>query len=154
MFSRVLLGMRRALLSAVLTVTTNRENQTMKNHGQSTNAITRNLANAQTLKAYANPPVLDSRATVYRVYVANVDYAPFLPYLTANGIEGATILSATGIWQGSVERSNVVEIIGTFADRNKVVQFASALAHGWNQSEVLVTWQNARTFETVTVYGR
>jgi hypothetical protein len=53
-----------------------------------------------------------------------------------------------------VERSNVVEIIGTFADRNKVVRFAADLAHGWKQAEVLVTWQNARTFETVTVFGR
>jgi hypothetical protein len=127
----------------------------MKNLGQSHNKLTVSLANAQTLHAYANRPIAsEALATVYRVYVANVDYAPFLPYLDAAGIQGATILSATGIWQGSVERSNVVEIIGTFEDRNKVIKFAADLAHGWKQSEVLVTWQNARTFETVTVYGR
>ncbi len=112
----------------------------MKNHGQSSNVRTRALAEAQTLHAYAN------RATVYRVYVANKNYA-FYPYLLANGIQGATILSATGLWRGTAERSNVVEIIGTFEDRNKVIKFAADLAHGWKQSEVLVTWQNARTFE-------
>ncbi len=127
----------------------------MKNHGQSSNVRTRALAEAQTLHAYANRPIAsEALATVYRVYVANEKNYAFYPYFLANGIQGATILSATGIWQGTAERSNVVEIIGTFEDRNKVIKFAADLAHGWKQSEVLVTWQNARTFESVTVYGR
>lgn len=124
----------------------------MKNHGQSTNKRTVALANAQILHSLANPALGEDLATTFRIYTEDT-LQPFAPFLQRFGFDGATIYSATGVWQGTTERSAVLEIIAPYARRVDVVRMAAAIAAEHNQTAVLLTWANARTHETITVDG-
>lgn len=101
-------------------------------------------------------------AVLYRIYTETRDN---LPELVARYFDGATLISALGLWQAKTiphtadtcpgrpcgaccdhvettgrEDSTIVEIIGDDADLQRIVNLAGDIKHVNAQSCVLVTW--------------
>ena len=120
-------------------------------HGQSGSTLTRGLADAQV--AHAARTAGDGLPAVYRVYTEDTRDA-FGPFLDRAGFAGATLFSATGLYNGVVERGIVIEILGTLADRARVIRMAADIADVNKQTEVLVSWQSSRGFDVARVFGK
>ena len=133
----------------------------MKGHGQSTNAITVKLADAQSNGQSVSQEhaaniadrligIGNQAPTVFKLYT---EYRPNLLAMVADGFDGASLYHVDGMWKGVTEHGAVVEIVSTLAERNTVVRLARAIAEVNAQSTVLVTWQSSHGFESVNVYG-
>jgi hypothetical protein len=131
----------------------------VKNHGQSNNTITRSLANAQIAHA-ASSVVFDARdvasvdalSTVFRIYTEDTG-DDFPEHVTRIGFDGATMFSATGIYKGQTERSAVLEIIAPYGRRADVLALTVALVDAHHQECAILSWQNARVFDSTFVFG-
>jgi len=82
---------------------------------------------------------LKRNVRVYRLYT---EYNENLLALTSRYFQGATLFSGTGIYQGHVEHSGMLEIIGKMSDLQTVVFLAGDIKLHNTQSSVLVTWQD------------
>jgi hypothetical protein len=101
-------------------------------------AITRNLADAQTAHAYRKLAAeRQGDSVLYTLYTE--DY-PNLIELVSRYFPGATLYYAIGWWQGGIESSRVIEIVGKHDDLQRIVHLAGDIRHVNNQSSVLVTW--------------
>lgn len=129
-------------------------------HGESGSNLTRSLSDAVTIgaqvrravesahssRAFVSP---ESEATLFRIYTEDFPVVG----LVSKYFQGATLFHPTGIWNGNVESALIIEIVGSFSDRNNVVALAADIALANKQEVVMVTWQNARTFDRVNVFG-
>jgi hypothetical protein len=96
-----------------------------------TSSLSRQMSEAQRKHAEDTP-------VVFRLYT---EEKPRNHRLVARYFPGATIYSAQGLWQGDLESTDVIEIIGTIADLQTVVNLAGDIKYVNNQTFVLVTWQ-------------
>lgn len=127
-----------------------RNAHTNSHHGQSGSSLTRALADAQELAADGKRGI----PAVFRIYTEDVIGQDVSTALAANGFDGATLFTATGIYKGIVERGLVVEIVDTLDSRSRVLRLALSIAQSFKQTEVLVTWQSSKGFDTARVYGK
>ena len=81
-----------------------------------------------------------NNATVWRIYTESF---PNLPRLIAMaGIDGATLIPATGVFRGSQESATVIEIITPYDDVDaflRVTDLARTIRETNQQQSVLVT---------------
>ncbi len=110
-----------------------------------TSAITRKLAENQETSARNRRPIVQTSADrLYRLYVGEVTEvhdSRALNALITRYFSSATILHASGIWQGQPEPCTIVEVIGTVADWQSIAQLADAIRVTWKQESVYVTSQ-------------
>ena len=104
-----------------------------------TSNLTRRLSEAQEIKARAvtNGPVL------FTLYTEDRDN---LLTLVSRYFAGATLINATGLWEGQTELSKVIEIVGTLADLQKVVFLAGDIKEVNEQQSVLFTYAPVNSF--------
>lgn len=119
-------------------------------HGQSGSTLTRGLADAQIAAHDAKTAGIGIPA-VFRLYTEDKSVVRLLE---ANGFDGATLFHGTGVWQGTVEASLVIEILATLADRERIIRLARSIALANTQSEVLVTWNSSKGFDVARVFGK
>ena len=99
-----------------------------------TSSLTRNLAAAQERHAAS---LQNNTAIVWRLYT---EHRGNLTMLVSRYFSGATLIAAQGLWQGLVELSTVIEIVGTGADLQNIVFLVGDIKVVNNQSSVLVTY--------------
>lgn len=97
-------------------------------------SLTRSLSAAQVAHA-------KNRAVAFRIYTERKDN---LPRIVARYFTGATLFDALGMWQGLIEQSTVVEIIGTLADAPNVLKLAGDIGYINAQTSVLVMFDGRR----------
>ena len=103
---------------------------------EQTSTLTRNLATAQETHAAAT-------AVVYRLYTEDL---PGLVDLTKRYFDYASFFYAQGLDNGTVEAARIIEIVGTLADLQRVVDLAGDIRVTNGQSTVLVTWTRSASF--------
>lgn len=83
---------------------------------------------------------------VFRIYTEDLlNLHTIVPMV----FEGATIIKAQGIWQGHTELAIIVEIIGSVADRGKVLDLGSLILERNSQTAVIVTEQELERVTTL-----
>ncbi len=70
----------------------------------------------------------------YRIHTEHV-----APTLVSKDFAGFSILQVRGYWKGKAEASHVIEILGTPADRAKVLALAQTIREQYRQTEVWIT---------------
>ena len=80
-----------------------------------------------------------SEPLLYRLYT---EHKPNLVELVSRYFTGATIYTATDLWQGETELSRVIEILGSSVDRQNIIYLAGDIRQVNQQSAVIVTWQS------------
>ena len=78
----------------------------------------------------------DPTAVVFRIYTETADN---LITLTARYFSGATFYDCIGLWNSDTEPATVIEIVGTVADLQQVIDLAGDIREVNRQSSVLVT---------------
>ena len=104
-----------------------------------TSSLTRNLADAQER--------MSGKKTETVLFSLYTEDRPNLVQLIARYFDGATIYSAHGIWKGAIEKTTVIEIVGTFANLQRIFDLAGDIRVLNNQGSVLVTWRPVSRFD-------
>lgn len=102
-----------------------------------TSTLTRNLAARQETAARIGSP-LPAGPIRFSLYTED---RPGLSDIIGRYFDGATIHNGIGLWRGSVERSAIVEILGTREDVTRVFYLAGDIRAAGRQSSVIVTWE-------------
>lgn len=89
--------------------------------------------------ARENAAKRESKSVTYRLYTEDTNL-PTLRALTARYFDGYTLLFGQGCYKATMESTVVVEVIGTPADLQKVVNLAGDIRVVNAQQSVLVTW--------------
>ncbi len=79
------------------------------------------------------------QAVIYRIYTEDTDIRPELHDLIDGYADGYTILTGLGVWKGKREAGLIVEIIGEYADKSKILRLAAEIKILGKQESVLVT---------------
>ncbi len=79
------------------------------------------------------------QAVIYRIYTEDTDTRPELYELVGKSAEGFTIISAIGFWRGKREQTLIVELIGDYSEKSKVLKLAAEIRALGKQETVLVT---------------
>ena len=106
-----------------------------------TSTLTRNLSTAQETHAVIT-------TATYRLYTED---KPGLIDLVKRYFQGATFFYGVGLYDGQIEASRVIEIVGTLADLQKIVDLAGDIRVVNAQSSVLVTWTRSTSLNVVEV---
>jgi len=109
-------------------------------------SLSRDLAEAQ--EAHSARKYEPCLAVVYKLYTEDKSG---LIELIARYFDSATLTYGVGLWQGKTEASRIIEIVGTLADLQKVINLAGDIRVKNNQSCVLVTWSHATSFLSTEV---
>lgn len=80
---------------------------------------------------------INSAAVVYRLYT---EARMNLSDIVSRYFHGATLFYANGLWNGALESSVVIEIVGSASDLQSITHLAGDIRHANNQTAVLVTW--------------
>lgn len=75
--------------------------------------------------------------TLYTLYTED---KPNVAELVSRYFTGATIYHASGLWNGALESTIVVEIVASETDLQNIVNLAGDIKHANAQDSVLVTW--------------
>ena len=102
-----------------------------------TNSITRDMTQAQEEHA-AHTPIL------YRLYTEDTGSGN-VPDIVGGYFPGFTCYPAVGSWQGASENTIVVDILGTLADLQKVIDCAGDIRVIEHQSSVLLVWSRVES---------
>lgn len=78
------------------------------------------------------------QAVIYRIYTEDTDTRPELQTLLNKSLQGYTIYSGTGFWEGKYEQSVIIETIGEYADKSKILRLAAEIKLLGKQESVLV----------------
>ena len=114
----------------------------MLEHSDKTESLTARLAREQETHA----PFFETRVR-YRLYTEGVGD---IVGLVSRYFAGATIIPALGVWGGEVESSAVIEILGTDADLQRVVDLAGDIRVTNKQYAVYVTRDTLVDFREVS----
>jgi hypothetical protein len=87
---------------------------------------------------------LATAAVIYRLYTED---RPNLYQLVARYFGGATFTLSTGLWQGQLETSRVIEIVGTLDDLQRITDLAGDIRATNEQSGVLVTYSELKRLD-------
>ncbi len=79
------------------------------------------------------------QVVIYRIYTEDTDIRPELHELLNKTVDGYTILSGVGVWKGKREQALIVEIIGEYSDKSRVLRLAAEIKILGKQGSVLVT---------------
>ena len=91
------------------------------------------------------PPALDGpQAILFSLYTED---KPHLARLVSRYFDGATIYPAEGVWQREREHAAVIQILGTFADLQRIFDLAGDIRVVNDQQSVIVTWQTVSRFD-------
>ena len=104
-----------------------------------TSSLTRNLTAAQESATLAR----STQGVLYRLYVGIPDstsHREAVASIVARYFPGATIYGCDGLWQGSTEYCNAIDILATANDLQQIVSLAGDLRHVYGQDCVLVVW--------------
>ena len=101
-----------------------------------TSTLTRSLAAAQEHH-------VAQTAVTYRLYTEDV---PGLVDLTKRYFKGASFFYGQGLSDGQIEAARIIEIVGTLADLQRIVDLAGDIRVTNHQSTVLVTWTRSTSF--------
>ena len=104
-----------------------------------TSKLTRRLAEAQ--EAHAR--IVPSGPVLFTLYTEDRDN---LLMLVFRYFAGATLINATGLYNGQTELAKVIEIVGTLADLQKVVFLAGDIKVVNEQQSVLFTYAPVNSF--------
>lgn len=103
-------------------------------------SLTRNLAASQEHAAYRNGQ-RNTAGVAYRLYVGLPPATTVSSHaIVARYFQGATLTRAAGLWDSVLENSDIIDILATADDLQKIVFLAGALRHVYGQDAVLVTW--------------
>ncbi len=79
------------------------------------------------------------QVVIYRIYTEDTDTRPELLKLVNGYSDGFTILSCVGFWRGISEQSIIIELIGDYSDKRKILELAGKVRLLGKQETVLVT---------------
>lgn len=94
--------------------------------------------------AEQNRAMQKSKSVTYRIYTEDRHN---LAYLTGRYFDGSTLLYGNGAYKGTSEDSVIIEVIGTSADLQKIVDLAGDIRVVNAQESVLVTWSEVSTLD-------
>ncbi len=79
------------------------------------------------------------QVVVYRIYTQRADSTAELEKLISYYFDGFSIISGVGFWKGRREQNTIIELIGDYPDKSKVLKLAAEIKILGNQESVLVT---------------
>ena len=80
------------------------------------------------------------QVVIYRIYTEEKhDVRLELEKLISEYFDGFSINSGVGFWKGRRELSTIIELIGDYPDKSKVLKLAAEIKILGNQESVLVT---------------
>ena len=106
-----------------------------------TSLLTKRLTAAQ---GHHATTLQSNTAIVWRLYTENKGN---LHTLVSRYFGGATLFPAIGLWQGVSEVSIVIEILGTWADLQRIVWLVGDIKTVNRQQTVLVTYHSVSQLE-------
>ena len=79
------------------------------------------------------------QVVIYRIYTQRADSTTELEKLINYYFDGFSISSGIGFWRGQREYNTIIELIGDYPDKSKVLKLAAEIKILGNQESVLVT---------------
>ncbi len=79
------------------------------------------------------------QAVIYRIYTEDKDFRHELHDLINKQFDGYTLITGVGVYKGKREQALIVEIIGEYSDKSRVLRLAAEIKILGEQESVLVT---------------